>query len=170
MIISLIVATAKNRVIGKNNQLIWHLPKDMKFFMDTTIHHPVIMGRKNFESIPEKYRPLKNRDNIIITRNRNYTAEGCAIVHSIEESIEYVNKNLKTNELFIIGGGEIYKKCLEMDIVDRMYITHIETAFDGDTFFPEINGENWLTETIMKHAKDDKNPHDFNIVRYNKIN
>lgn len=170
MIISLIVATAKNRVIGKNNQLIWHLPKDMKFFMDTTIYHPVIMGRKNFESIPEKYRPLKNRDNIIITRNRNYTAEGCAIVHSIEESIEYVNKNLKTNELFIIGGGEIYKKCLEMNVVDRMYITHIETAFDGDTFFPEINGENWLTETIMKHAKDDKNPHDFNIVRYNKIN
>ncbi len=170
MIISLIVAIAKNRVIGKNNQLIWHLPKDMKFFMDTTIHHPVIMGRKNFESIPEKYRPLKNRDNIIITRNRNYTAEGCAIVHSIEESIEYVNKNLKTNELFIIGGGEIYKKCLEMNVVDRMYITHIETAFDGDTFFPEINGKNWSTETIMKHAKDDKNPHDFNIVRYNKIN
>ena len=170
MIISLIVATAKNRVIGKNNQLIWHLPKDMRFFMDTTIHHPVIMGRKNFESIPEKYRPLKNRDNIIITRNRNYTAEGCAIVHSIEESIEYVNKNLKTNEVFIIGGGEIYKKCLEMNVVDRMYITHIETAFDGDTFFPEINGKNWSTETIMKHAKDDKNPHDFNIVRYNKIN
>ena len=170
MIISLIVATAKNRVIGKNNQLIWHLPKDMKFFMDTTIHHPVIMGRKNFESIPEKYRPLKNRDNIIITRNRNYTAEGCAIVHSIEESIEYVNKNLKTNELFIIGGGEIYKKSLEMNVVDRMYITHIETAFDGDTFFPEINGENWSTDTIMKHAKDDKNPHDFNIVMYNKIN
>ena len=82
---------------------------------------------------------LKNRDNIIITRNENYTAEGCAIVYSIEESIEYVNKNLKTNELFIIGGGEIYKKCLEMNVVDRMYITHIETAFDGDTFFPEIN-------------------------------
>lgn len=169
MIISLIVAIAKNRVIGKNNQLIWHLPKDMKFFMDTTIHHPVIMGRKNFESIPEKYRPLKNRDNIIITRNQNYTAEGCAIVYSIEESIEYVNKNLKTNELFIIGGGEIYKKCLEMDIVDRMYITHIETAFDGDTFFPEINRKNWTSETIMEHVKDDKNPHDFNIVKYNKI-
>ena len=170
MIISLIVAIAKNRVIGKNNQLIWYLPKDMKFFMDTTIHHPVIMGRKNFESIPEKYRPLKNRDNIIITRNRNYTAEGCAIVHSIEESIEYVNKNLKTNELFIIGGGEIYKKCLEMNVVDRMYITHIETAFDGDTFFPEINAKNWSNETIMEHVKDDKNPQDFNIVRYNKIN
>ena len=169
MIISLIVAVAKNRVIGKNNQLIWHLPKDMKFFMDTTIHHPVIMGRKNFESIPEKYRPLKNRNNIIITRNENYTAKGCVIVHSIEDSIEYVKKNLKSDELFIIGGGEIYKKCLEMDIVDRMYITHIETAFDGDTFFPEINRKNWTSETIMEHVKDDKNPHDFNVVRYNKI-
>ena len=169
MIISLIVAVAKNRVIGKNNQLIWHLPKDMKFFMDTTIHHPVIMGRKNFESIPEKYRPLKNRDNIIITRNENYTAKGCVIVHSIEDGIKYVKKNLKSDELFIIGGGEIYKKCLEMDIVDRMYITHIETVFDGDTFFPEINRKNWTSETIMEHVKNDKNPHDFNVVRYNKI-
>ena len=91
---------------------------------------------------------LKNRDNIIITRNQNYTAEGCAIVHSIEESIEYVKKNLKTNELFIIGGGEIYKKCLEMNVVDRMYITHIETAFDGDTFFPEIEEEKMVNRKI----------------------
>ena len=145
-------------------------PKRHEVFYGYYHSSPRYYGKKNFESIPEKYRPLKNRDNIIITRNQNYTAEGCAIVHSIEESIEYVNKNLKTNELFIIGGGEIYKKCLEMNVVDRMYITHIETAFDGDTFFPEINAKNWSTETIMKHVKDDKNPHDFNIVRYNKIN
>ena len=169
MIISIIVAACENNVIGKNNDLIWHLPVDMKFFKDKTAGHHVIMGRKNFESIPEKYRPLKNRDNIIITRNQNYSADGCTIVHSIEESIEYVKKNLKTNELFIIGGGEIYKKCLEMNVVDRMYITHIETAFNGDTFFPEIEEEKWSTEVIMRNFKDDKNPHNFSIVRYNKI-
>ena len=137
MIISLIVAVAKNRVIGKNNQLIWHLPKDMKFFMETTLHHPVIMGRKNFESIPDKYRPLKNRDNIIITRNQNYSAEGCIIVHSIEGSIEYVKKNLKTNELFIIGGGEIYK--IALNISDRIELTRVHHNFDGDTCFPYID-------------------------------
>ncbi len=168
MIISLIVAVAKNRVIGKDNQLIWHLPKDMKFFMDTTNHHPVIMGRKNFESIPEKYRPLKNRDNIIITRNKDYTADGCVVVHSIEDSVKHVKKNIKTDELFIIGGGEIYKKSLELDLIDRMYITHIETAFDGDTLFPEINQENWSIKQIMSHQKDEKNPHNFNILVYNK--
>ena len=84
MIVSLIVAISKNKVIGKNNQLIWNLPKDMKFFMDTTLGHPVIMGRKNFESIPEKFRPLKNRTNIIITRNKNYEALDCKVVHSIK--------------------------------------------------------------------------------------
>ena len=83
MIISLIVAIAKNRVIGKNNQLIWHLPKDMKFFMDSTMGKYIITGRKNYESIPEKYRPLKNRTNIIVTRNHNYIAEGCTVVNSI---------------------------------------------------------------------------------------
>ena len=91
MIISIIVAISKNQVIGKNNQLIWHLPKDMKFFMDTTMDTVVIMGRKNYESIPKKYRPLKNRKNVIITRNKTYKADGCTIVNSIDESLKVVN-------------------------------------------------------------------------------
>ena len=91
MIISIIVAIGKNQVIGKNNQLIWHLPKDMKFFMDTTMDTVVIMGRKNYESIPKKYRPLKNRKNVIITRNKSYKAEGCIVVNSIGESLEVLN-------------------------------------------------------------------------------
>ena len=87
MKVSIIVAIAHDNVIGKNNDLVWHLPKDMKFFMDTTLNHPVIMGRKNFESIPKKYRPLKNRTNIIITKNNTYKADGCLVVNTIEDSL-----------------------------------------------------------------------------------
>jgi dihydrofolate reductase len=137
MIISIIVAISKNQVIGKNNQLIWHLPKDMKFFMDTTMDTVVIMGRKNYESIPKKYRPLKNRKNVIITRNKSYKAEGCVVVNSIDESLKVLN-NIENKEVFVIGGGEIYKKFLEKGFIDRMYITHIDEYFDGDTFFSRI--------------------------------
>jgi dihydrofolate reductase len=137
MIISIIVAISKNQVIGKNNQLIWHLPKDMKFFMDTTMDTVVIMGRKNYESIPKKYRPLKNRKNVIITRNKSYKAEGCVVVNSIDESLKVLN-NIENKEVFVIGGGEIYKKFLEKGLIDRMYITHIDEYFDGDTFFSRI--------------------------------
>ena len=105
----------KNQVIGKNNQLIWHLPKDMKFFMDTTMNTVVIMGRKNYESIPKKYRPLKNRKNVIMTRNKSYKAENCVVVNSIDESLKFLN-NVEKKEVFVIGGGEIYKKFLEKEL------------------------------------------------------
>ena len=170
MIISLIVAVPENGVIGKDNQLIWHLPKDMKFFMETTSNHPVIMGRKNYESIPEKYRPLKNRENIIITRNKGFKADGCAVVHSLEDSIEYVKNNISTKEVFIIGGGEIYKRFLDKNLIDRMYITHIKSTFDGDTFFPKLDFSKWTSSKIMTHKKDEQNPHDFEVVEYNKRN
>ena len=167
MIVSLIVAIPNNLAIGKNNKLIWNLPKDMKFFMDTTIGHPVIMGRKNFESIPEKYRPLKNRVNVIITRNKNYSAKECIVVNNIEDSIEILkDKGLK--EVFIIGGGEIYKRFLENNLIDRMYITHINESFEGDTFFPKVDFDSWKSTKIMNHIKDLENPHDFRIIRYDK--
>jgi dihydrofolate reductase len=169
MIISIIVAISKNQVIGKNNQLIWHLPKDMKFFMDTTMDTVVIMGRKNYESIPKKYRPLKNRKNVIITRNKSYKAEGCTIVNSIDESLKVVN-NIENKKIFVIGGGEIYKKFLEKGLIDRMYITHIDQYFDGDTFFPEVNYESWKSYEILEHSKDEVNPHDFKIMVYDKLN
>ena len=168
MKVSLIVATSKNLVIGKNNKLIWKLPKDMNFFKATTTGSPVIMGRKNFESIPEKFRPLKNRTNIIITRNTNFHAKGCVIVDSIESSLKSIKEN--TKEVFVIGGGEIYKHFLDLDLIDRMYITHIDENFEGDTFFPKIDLEIWKSETIMKHNKDKLNPHDFKIIKYDKIN
>jgi dihydrofolate reductase len=169
MIISIIVAISKNQVIGKNNQLIWHLPKDMKFFMDTTMDTVVIMGRKNYESIPKKYRPLKNRKNVIITRNKSYKAEGCTVVNSIDESLKILN-NIENNEVFVIGGGEIYKKFLEKGLIDRMYITHIDEYFDGDTFFPVVNYESWKSSEILDHSKDEVNPHDFKITVYDKLN
>ena len=167
MIVSLIVAISNNRAIGKDNQLIWQLPKDMKFFMDSTTSHPVIMGRKNYESIPEKYRPLRNRTNIIITRNKSFEANGCLVVNSIEESLRCMNFG-DNEEIFVIGGGEIYKKFLELNLIDRMYITHIDEFFEGDTFFPELNFDNWHSTEIMNHTKDNNNPHDFKIMCYNK--
>ena len=169
MIISIIVAISKNQVIGKNNQLIWHLPKDMKFFMDTTMNTVVIMGRKNYESIPKKYRPLKNRKNVIITRNKYYKAENCVVVNSIDESLKFLT-NVEKKEVFVIGGGEIYKKFLEKGLIDRMYITHIDEHFDGDTFFPEINYSSWEYSEFLNHRKDEINPHDFKIMVYNKLN
>ena len=168
MIVSLIVAISNNKVIGKNNKLIWNLPKDMKFFMDTTLGHPVIMGRKNFESIPEKFRPLKYRTNIIITRNKNYEALDCKVVHSIEESLNCMD--FGNEEVFVIGGGEIYRKFLELDLIDKMYITHIDDFFDGDTFFPDFNLDKWISKEILNHQKNDENPHDFKVIEYYKKN
>ena len=168
MKISIIVAISKNNVIGKDNQLIWNLPKDMKFFMDTTLNHPVIMGRKNFESIPEKYRPLKNRTNIIITKNNAYKADGCLVVNTIEDSLTKAKEDKTGKEIFVIGGGQIYKKFLQENLVDKMYITHIDETFEGDTFFPEIDYKNWSSNEIINHKKDAKNPHDFRVVIYNK--
>ncbi len=169
MIVSLIVAIPTNLAIGKNNQLIWDLPKDMKFFMETTTGHPVIMGRKNYESIPEKYRPLKNRLNVIITRNKNYKADGCIVVNNILDSLKALSvKNYE--EVFVIGGGEIYKRFLENDLIDRMYITHIDESFDGDTFFPKVDYNKWNGKTIMNHTKDKENPHSFIVTVYEKTN
>jgi len=168
MIVSLIAAVARNNVIGRNNQLIWNLPKDMKFFMDTTMGHHVIMGRRNFESIPLKYRPLKNRANIIISRNKNYHAEGCVLVNSISEGLKYAIEN-NEKECFIIGGGQIYQHALDLKIVDQLYITHIDENFEGDTFFPVINYNNWKGTLLFENESDAKNPHSFKVIKYHKI-
>ena len=115
MIVSLIVAASENQVIGKDNDLIWDLPKDMNYFKSTTQGHHVIMGRKNFESIPHKYRPLPNRINVIVTRQSSYEAEGSVVVNSIEEALR-IAKEAQDKEPFIIGGGEIYRYALENDL------------------------------------------------------
>jgi len=162
MIVSLIVAVSENGVIGKDNGLIWHLPKDMKFFKDTTQGHHVLMGRKNFESIPHNFRPLPNRTNIIITRQSNYIAEGCVVVNSIEQGIELA-KNNGENELFVIGGGQIYDMALKQELIDRVYLTEIHNSFDGDTFFPKLSDQ-WKEVQREDCFADEKNKYDYSFL------
>ena len=160
--VALIVAVAENGVIGKDNDLIWHLPKDMRFFKETTIGHHVIMGRKNFESIPHKYRPLTDRTNIVITRQLGFKAEGCIVVNSVVAALD-IAKNNGDTEPFIIGGGQIYKIALEQNLVDRIYLTKIHHTFDGDTFFPELNSE-WKEINRQDCFSDEKNKYDYSFL------
>ena len=160
--VALIVAVAENGVIGKDNDLIWHLPKDMRFFKETTLGHHVIMGRKNFESIPHKYRPLTDRTNIVITRQSGYKAEGCIVVNSVVAALD-IAKNNGDTEPFIIGGGQIYKISLEQNLVDRIYLTKIHHTFDGDTFFPELNSE-WKEINRQDCFSDEKNKYDYSFI------
>ena len=168
MKVSLIVAAAINGVIGKDNDLIWHLPKDMKFFKETTLGHHVIMGRKNFESIPHKYRPLPNRTNVVITRQSNYQAEGCIVVNSIESALEIAKEN-GDKEPFIIGGGQIYKLAFEANLVDKIYLTKVHHAYEGDTFFPEL-GNDWKEIERIDCKSDEKHAHAYSFLTFDKIN
>ena len=167
MKVSLIVAMDLERGIGKNNDLMWHLPADMKFFRETTSGHIVVMGRKNYESIPEKFRPLPNRENVVLSRNTDFIANGCEVFHSLPDCLEnYRNETERT--VFIIGGGQIYKDALETGAVDEMYITEVSHAFDADTFFPQFDETGWSQEIVMTHEADEKNPHGFTVKRYTK--
>ncbi len=166
MKVSLIVAVSENNVIGKNNNLIWHLPNDMRFFKDTTTGHHIIMGRKNFESIPHKFRPLPKRVNIIVTRQLNYKCEGAFVTNSIEEALSFAKKNGE-KEVFIIGGGEIYKLALQKDIVDKIYLTRIYHRFNGDTFFPILN-KKWKEITIQKHLADETHAYNYDFITLEK--
>ena len=159
----LVVAIAENNVIGKDNDLIWHLPKDLAFFKKTTLDGIVVMGRKNFESIPEKFRPLPKRTNVVITRNKDYKADGCEVFHSLSDVYaKYRNEE----EIYIIGGGQIYSQALENNWIDEMYISHVQESFDGDTFFPKIDNEKWHVETVETHPIDDKNKYAFTVKKY----
>ena len=145
MKISLIVAMDREGGIGKNNDLMWHLPADMRFFRETTTGNIVVLGRKNYESIPERFRPLPNRENAVLTRNTSYAAPGCLLFHSLEECLEHY-KNETDRTVFIIGGGEIYKQAL--NVVSEMYITHVDKSYDADTFFPQLNESEWKKEEV----------------------
>ena len=159
MIISLIAAVAENKVIGKDNQLIWNLPADMRYFMKTTEHHCVLTGRRNYESIPAKYRPLKNRTNIVVTRQDDYgNHEDIQVVASIEEGINYA-RNQGEKELFIIGGGQIYAQTL--DLAHKLYITEVKANLEGDTFFPDFDGNQWEELSRIKHPADERHPYEF---------
>lgn len=165
MKISIIAALAANNVIGKNNDLPWKLPIDMKHFMNTTKGHCVIMGRKNYDSIPKKFMPLPDRTNIVVTSNKMFHAPGCIVVYSFEDAITKA-KELNETEVFIIGGSEIYKQAL--DIADNLYLTEIHAEVEGDVYFPSLENviSNYKEVTRTIYPPDEKHKYMFDIVKY----
>ncbi len=167
MILSLIAGIGKNNELGLGNKLLWDLPRDMKHFRDTTKGHPVIMGRKTFESIGK---PLPNRRNVVITRDMSYHPAGIEVVHSLEEAIDLFKYDVTPlpagEEIFIIGGAEIYKQAI--DLADRLYITHVDNAFEADTFFPAIDMNFWKEKRKEHHESDAENNLPMDFVLYEK--
>lgn len=156
--ISLIAAMAKNRVIGKDNKMPWHLPADLKHFKNITLSKPIVMGRKTFESIGS---PLPGRENIIISRNKDYAIDGCIVVHSIEDALILL---ADYEEIMIIGGGFLYSQTIEQ--ANKLYLTFIDLDIDGDTQFPEFENLNLIEINRVKHLKDDKNPYNYQFVDF----
>jgi dihydrofolate reductase len=151
MTISIVVAVSQNNVIGQDNKLPWHLPADFKYFKRLTMGHPVIMGRSTYESIGKA---LPGRTNIIITRQEDYQAEGCVVVGDLNSAFE-IAKQADTEECFIIGGGDIIRQSLIW--ADKLYVTRIFHNFEGDTFFPQLNQDDWQMIHEERHLPDEKN-------------
>ncbi len=161
--ISLVVAAAENNAIGKNNQLLWHLPNDLKFFKNTTWAGVVIMGRKTFESVNK---PLPGRLNIVITSNPNWQFETVKTAKSLEQAIEIaMAENFK--EIFVIGGGEIYKQ--SMHLANTIYLTRVHTSIDADTFFPDFNKNDWQLVSRTDFSADEKHAYDYSFERWEKL-
>lgn len=159
---TIVVAMGEKNEIGADNQLLWHLPKDLKHFKDLTSGHPIIMGRKTYESIGKA---LPNRTNIVISRKKNWFEEGILIVGSIKEAVKFAKKI--DENVFIIGGGNIYEQTME--IADRLEVTLVKASLDADTYFPKIDSKIWkLTEEVF-HEKDEKSQYDFSFQTFDKI-
>lgn len=158
--ISIIVAVAENGVIGGGNSLLWHISEDLQRFKRITTGHPVVMGRKTFESLG---RPLPNRRNVVITRSTEYKPEGVEVVHSLEEALTLFTPD---EEVFITGGGEIYRQALP--VTDKLYITIVHRPYEGDTTFPEIDPTQW-NKVFEEHHENGKNfPHAFEYIDYER--
>lgn len=153
MIVSAIVAAAKNNVIGKDNEIPWYLPADLAYFKKTTLNHHVIMGRKCYDSVG---RPLPKRVNIVVTRNPFFKADGVIVAHSVEEALGVAFDGGET-EVFILGGGHIYRE--SMELWDKLYLTEVDLEPEGDVFFPEIDASEWTETWREAHDADAKNEH-----------
>lgn len=158
--IILIAAVAENNALGKNNDLLWHLPNDFKHFKETTSGHFIIMGRKTFESFPK---PLPNRTHVIITRQNDYQYEGCLVVQNLEQAIAVCPKN---EDIYIIGGGQIYQQSISF--ADQLNITRVHHSFDADVFFPEIDLELWELTAETFQSKDEKHLFDYSFQTYSR--
>lgn len=160
--ISLIVAAAENNAIGKNNQLLWHLPNDLKFFKNTTWGMPVIMGRKTFESVNK---PLPSRFNIVITRQADWKADGVIVATDLRDALKKAEAT-NCKELFIIGGGEIYGQAYE--IADKIYLTRVHTIVDGDTFFPAVDESKWQLISNFDFEANEKHAFPYSFQTWTK--
>ena len=159
-----IVATAHHNVIGKQNELPWYLPADLKRFKELTTGRTVIMGRNTADSILARNgKPLPNRNNIVISRDRSYHPDGFTVVHSLSEALGYVDEKCA----YIIGGAQIYQSA--MSLLDRIYVTEVDVEIDGDAFFPDIEPDKWRESRRESHQKDDKNQFDYDYVTYDRI-
>jgi dihydrofolate reductase len=158
MKVSIIVAVAENGVIGKNNKLIWRLSDDLKNFKRITTGHFIIMGRKTYESIGK---PLPNRTNLILSRNKNFNAEGCIVLDSLDKALTYSYKH-RQDEVFLIGGAQLYHAVI--DKADKLYLTRVHAKPDGDAFFPEIDYSKWMEISHNTVNKNEKNEFDFEII------
>ena len=160
-ILSMIVATADNNIIGKDNDMPWHLPADLAYFKKVTLGKPIIMGRKTFESIG---RPLPGRRNIVISRDESYQAAGIDTVTSVEQALALVND---VEEIMVIGGGAIYRHCLPA--ATRLYVTHIKADIDGDTHFPNYEDGSWQKISSELRKSDDKNVYNLDFCVYQRV-
>jgi dihydrofolate reductase len=165
MIISLIVAASENNAIGKNNQLLWHLPKDMKYFKNTTWAMPVVMGRKTFESMGSK--PLQGRKNIVITRQPGWKAEGISVVNSVDAAVALAEE-LDYKEIFIIGGGEIFM--IAFAKAHKIYLTRVHAEIEGDVFFPVMEKKEWKLVSSVDNTADDKHVYPFTFEVWERKN
>ncbi len=159
--IILVAAAAENNALGKDNQLLWHLPDDFRHFKNLTSGHYIIMGRKTFETFPK---PLPNRTHIVISRQKNYSPEGCIAVGSLDEALKTVPDN---EDAFVIGGGEIYN--LALPIADRIELTRVHHTFDADAFFPTFSRSDWELSKENYHPKDEKHSLDFTFQTFERI-
>lgn len=166
MIISLIVAADENNAIGKGGTMPWHLPDEWKYFRDTTMGKPVIMGRKTWESLPEARRPLPGRRNIVVTRQEAYDAPGADVVPGVDEAVKLASTG--SDEVFIIGGGQLYG--YGMEIADRLYLTRVHTEIEGaDAFFPAVDFLDWREVSRTEHAADERHPFAFTQLVFERL-
>lgn len=158
--ISFLFAMGKNRVIGKDNQLPWHLPADLAYFKKKTMGHTIVMGRKTYESIGK---PLPGRKNVVMTRDIRYEADGCLVVHSIDETRQLFHTD---EEVFVIGGAKLFEALYSY--ADRLYVTYINEHFEGDAFFREIDDLEWKRISVEQGIKNEKNPYDYSFIVYER--
>lgn len=166
MKLAMIVAAAQNWVIGRNDQLPWYLPEDLKYFKQVTMAKPIIMGRKTYESIG---RPLPGRTNIVITRDASWSAEGVKVCHSLDAAIGIAEAQASldgADEVMVIGGAEIYRLCLPQ--ADRLYFTEVHAEVDGDAFFPEFDRADYIQVGRQDYFADGPNPYDYSFVVYDR--